>query len=111
MPSTVQLKDGVMIVGNYYINLIIKAAQIAMRDTCDVIITAGRDGQHGTTSYHYQDRALDLRFWHIDPDKREQIADAIRAILPSYFDVVMEKDHYHIEADAKKELEQKGILT
>ena len=99
----VQLKDGATIVGNFYINYIIRAAEIAMEGVCDVVITAGRDGKHGEESYHYQDRALDLRLWKISPDDRQKVAATMRAMLPPYFDVVIEDDHYHIEADAKKE--------
>ncbi len=99
----IQLKDGVTIVGNFYINQIIRAAEIAMEGICDVVITAGRDGKHGEESYHYQDRALDLRHWKINPDERPKVAAAMRAVLPPYFDVVMEADHFHVEADAKKE--------
>lgn len=61
--------------------------------------TSGQDGQHGPNSYHAKGRALDIRFWDI----LELVAQRIRVLLPRYYDVVVEKDHFHIEADAVKE--------
>lgn len=101
-----QLKEHVAIHGNKYTNAILRAVQtVYARCTTDnlEVITSGNDGKHGTTSYHYKDRALDIRFWNIPADKREQVATEIRAELPAYYDVVVEADHYHIEADEVKE--------
>lgn len=111
MFSNVQIKEGALVAGGYYINQIIRAAQIAMCGVCDVVITSGRDGKHGEQSYHYQDRALDLRLWQIAPEDRTKIAASIRALLPAYYDVVIEADHFHIEADKTKETALKGVAT
>ena len=95
-----QLKDGVVLAGNKYINTMLWALDTAYApETCT--ITAGRDGKHGEHSLHYQDRAVDARFWNV-ADK-EAMAQRIRTLLPHYYDVVVEKDHFHIEADKKKE--------
>ena len=106
-----QLKDGVVLAGNKYTNAMLKALQIAFEGICDVVVTAGRDGKHGPESYHYQDRAIDARFWEISPDRRDSIAAAIRVMLPPYYDVVVEENHYHIEADAKKEQRYAGGMA
>lgn len=101
-----QLKEHVVIRGNKYTNAILRAVQIvyAHHSTDKLeVITSGNDSKHGTKSYHYKDRALDIRFWNIPADKREQVATEIRAELPVYYDVVVEADHYHIEADEVKE--------
>lgn len=99
-----QLKDGVVIHGNKYTNAIMQAAQLVYaRYEVNVVVTSGDDGQHGVNSYHPKHRALDLRFWDIQPEKRRSVAEEIRQLLPAYYDVVMETDHFHIEADAKKE--------
>lgn len=103
------LKEGAVVAGNVYINHILKAAQIAFEG--DVVITSGRDGQHSEHSYHYQDRALDIRTRTIDPDERPRIAELLRTLLPPYFDVVIESDHFHVEADAKKEKQYGGGLA
>jgi hypothetical protein len=97
------LEDGVVVVGNRYTREIMTALQRAYGEislTCT--LTAGLDGKHGATSYHYQGRALDVRRWNV-PDI-ESLAARIRALLPKYYDVIVEKTHLHIEADTKKEL-------
>jgi hypothetical protein len=105
MIARLQLKDGVVIHGNQYTNAILTAIQIAFgdHDIPVVYVTAGSDGTHGVNSYHYTHRALDVRFWNVAVDLREAVAKTIRQYLPRFYDVVIESDHYHIEADAKKE--------
>lgn len=99
-----QLKAGVVLVGNVYTNTILDAVQRAFaRHAVDLIVITEGLGNHAT-GYHPQGRALDIRFWGIKPEKREAVAQTIRDFLPAYYDVVVEVDHYHIEADAKKEL-------
>lgn len=67
----------------------------------DCVITSGFDGSHKVGSLHYVGRALDFRTYHVAsrvlPDLRANIADA----LGFDFDVVLEKDHLHIEYDPK----------
>ena len=101
----IQLKYGVLVAGNQYTNAIMRATEIAYRKygLDEVTLTAGRDGKHGPKSYHYQDRALDIRFWSIPEADRGKVAAWIKAELPPFYDVVIESDHYHIEADAEKE--------
>ena len=68
-----------------------------------VTITSGTDSKHGPNSYHAQGRAIDVRFWNVPDDKRLDVAITIKKWLPKYYDVVTEVDHYHLEADTKKE--------
>lgn len=97
-----QLKDGVVLAGNKYINAMLTAVQLVfVRHNWLVVITSGRDSHD--TGYHPLDRAIDIRFWDIPPEQRRSVADEIRALLPPYYDLVIETDHYHLEADAKKE--------
>lgn len=101
-----QLKDHVVIRGNVYTNAILRAVQLVYaRYTADrlEVVTSGNDSKHGIASYHYKDRALDIRFWNISAAQREQVAQELRAELPPFYDVVVEADHYHIEADEVKE--------
>lgn len=101
------LKDGVILAGNKYTNEILRAVQeVYARYNSAVIVTAGRDGTHGEHSYHYTDRACDIRFWDIPPEKRRAVAAEIKTKLPAFYDVVFEIDHYHIEADAKRERQE-----
>jgi hypothetical protein len=101
---SLSLKDGVLVAGNKYTNAIMTATQAVYgKHGWDVVVTAGRDGKHSEKSLHYEDRALDIRFWMIPEDHREGVAAEIRARLPVWYDVVIEGDHYHIEADKVKE--------
>lgn len=101
------LKDGVVLVGNRYTNAILQAVQTVYEARgWNTVITAGKDSHEHKISYHNDGRALDIRFWDVPVDQRERVAQAFRDKLPKYYDVVVEKDHYHIEADAKKE----GVL-
>lgn len=99
-----QLKENVIIHGNKYTNAILEAVQLSYaRRNANVIITSGNDSIHGPNSYHGQNRAIDIRFWQIPEGERKLVAHEIRELLPAYYDVVTESDHYHIESDAVKE--------
>jgi len=64
----------------------------------ELVITSGRDGKHGLNSLHYQGLAVDLRTWNL----LATVVARIRAELGSDFEVILEKDHIHIEYDPKK---------
>lgn len=64
------------------------------------VITSVNDGQHMTGSKHYSGHAFDVRIWWLsDPLK---CTGAIATKLGPDFDVVLEKDHIHIEYDPKE---------
>jgi hypothetical protein len=118
MIARVELKDGVTLVGNRYVNEMLRAVQIAFGDHGLPVatITSGIDGTHGLNSYHAKGRAIDVRSWNIPADKRLEVVITIRKWLPPFYDVVYEQavvsngkivkgEHFHIEADAKKELQ------
>lgn len=107
-----QLKDGVILAGNQYINAMLTAVQrVYDLHGWPVVITSGRREGDG---YHPLDRAVDVRCVMIEEEEREQVANDLRTVLPIYYDVLYEpaeyKDgrvikgaHFHIEADARKE--------
>jgi hypothetical protein len=105
MIARIELKDGVTLVGNKYVNEMLRAVQIAFGDHGLPVatITSGTDGVHGPSSYHSKGRAVDVRFWGVPDEKRLDVALSIRQWLPAFYDVVTEVDHYHLEADADKE--------
>ena len=78
-------------------------ATVGLEPTC----TSGNDGKHGPRSLHAADRALDLRFW----DLLDVYAQKLRDCLPEYYDVVVEKDHFHVESDRVKEAKFLGKKT
>jgi len=64
-------------------------------------ITSCADGKHSPGSRHYTGGAFDIRTRDIPQDQWQIVAGDIRERLGSEFDVVVEKDHLHIELDPK----------
>ena len=72
----------------------------------DTVITSGNDGAHGMHSKHYDNRGLDFRTFHLPGGylglEARDIAQRLNAQLkPLGFDIVLEKDHLHVEYDPK----------
>lgn len=67
------------------------------------IITAVSDGKHMPGSLHYKGRAVDLRLPAMPNTvaHAQMIANQIRMGLTNEYDVILEKDHIHIEFDPK----------
>lgn len=61
----------------------------------ELVITSGKDGKHGNNSLHYRGRAVDTRTYHV----LDRLVNLLRAELGPDFEVVLEKDHIHIEYD------------
>ena len=64
----------------------------------ELVITSGKDGKHGDNSLHYQGKAVDLRIWNV----LETLVNRLKEHLGPQYDVVLEKDHIHIELDPKQ---------
>lgn len=64
-------------------------------------ITSANDSTHMAGSKHYTDDAWDLRTWTLEPDQIYQCATLLRYELGHDYDVVVEKDHIHVEYDPK----------
>lgn len=67
----------------------------------EFVITSLLDGKHSATSLHYSGNAADLRTRHMPPDIAKTARDKIAEALPDGFDVVLEKDHIHLERQAR----------
>ena len=67
----------------------------------DCVITSLYDGTHMTGSLHYQGRAADFRTRHVAKEHLADLLQEIRNNLGPLFDVVLEKDHAHVEFDPK----------
>ena len=65
----------------------------------DVTITSGCEGTHSRKSLHYKGLALDFRTRMLDEDERIEVEDSLRDILGDDYDVVFERDHFHVEFD------------
>jgi hypothetical protein len=67
----------------------------------NAVVTSGCEGEHSEGSKHYTGDALDFRTLHLTGHFREQLASRCREALNEQFDVVLEKDHLHVEWDPK----------
>ena len=95
-----QFKEGVQLRATQAINEILRAGQVVFaRVEAPCIVTAGRDGTHSEHSKHYTDEALDLRIFHLKSDDIQPVVKGLKELLGQDFDVVLEKDHIHVEFD------------
>ncbi len=97
-----QLKDTtVVIVKNKYTDAMRAAVDAVYAEFgLDPVCTSGRDALvHKVGSMHPLGRALDIRTW----DLLNVIAARIKAQLPTWYEVYVESDHFHLEADVKHE--------
>lgn len=78
------------------------AVQIFTRHGVDAVITSCIDGKHSIGSLHYAGCALDLRSRDIPEAKRPVVKAELAAALGDDFDVVLEKNHFHIELQPKQ---------
>ena len=69
-----------------------------MEETGEYTVTSLLDGKHGPNSFHYCGHAADLRTRHLGTKEAvETLAAKLRAVLGPDWDVVVEKDHIHLE--------------
>lgn len=76
-----------------------------------VVITSANDGRHMQNSYHYDNRAVDLRIWEITEsaqaedgswqlvhtDRTYRARDQLRERLGDEYDVLLKPTHIHVE--------------
>jgi hypothetical protein len=67
----------------------------------EFVITSGTDGTHSIGSLHYKGLAVDIRLPYLTPNANKPFVEMIKLVLNIDFDVVLEKDHIHIEYDPK----------
>lgn len=65
------------------------------------VVTSGRDGKHMASSFHYKGLAVDLRIRDLKGMTAQEMAAKLREALGKHYDVVVEKDHIHVEYDFK----------
>jgi len=61
----------------------------------ELIITSTYEGDHGASSLHYADSAIDIR----RSNKPDKIVMEIKLALGKDYDVILENNHIHIEYD------------
>lgn len=67
----------------------------------ECIITSANDGKHMPTSFHYKDRALDLRDIDLPANMITAVVRELIRKLPKGWQVIKESNHIHIEYDPK----------
>ncbi len=84
---------------------------VLIKNGFELIITSGTDGQHGCGpskpgkaedhTLHDDGLALDFRHRHIPVQMHEDVRRDMKEALGPDYDVVREKDHFHVEYDPK----------
>ena len=69
----------------------------------EVVITSGTDSVHKVGSLHYTGNALDIRTFIYRPEMVGRIIGSLQVWLGNDYEVILEKDHIHIEYDPKHE--------
>lgn len=62
-----------------------------------LVVTAALDGEHMHGSLHYRGLAVDIRSRMLQSEQQLAFITAAKAGLGECYDVVLEKDHFHIE--------------
>ena len=75
------------------------------RHARDCVVTSVTEGKHRKGSLHYVGSAVDLRTRHLpggaSGSDAQAVGDQLRAALGPDFDVIVEKNHVHIEHQPK----------
>jgi len=98
-----KLKQGVNLTGlrpELIIGLMV-ADTVCKEHGIDMVVTSLCDSVHSQTSLHYSGAAGDIRT-HNMLEQEHKILDKIRENLPEDFDVILEKDHIHMEFQPRR---------
>lgn len=97
------LKNGVKIDGiNSELVLIMFIADgIFSKNNQSMTVTSVLDGQHMKGSKHYQGMAFDIRTYDKKPDVVNYLVQQLKKELDFICDIILEKDHIHVEYDPK----------
>lgn len=67
-----------------------------------LVTSTNESSEHRADSFHYQNKAIDIKHPVFNPDKTNTILRELINELGSDYDVVKHISHYHIEYDPKK---------
>lgn len=75
------------------------ANKVWEKNSQDLVVTSLNDGEHSRGSLHYCGQAADLRTRYFTEEVKIMVADDLINALGRHtgYDVVIEKDHIHIE--------------
>ena len=78
------------------------ADAVSIADTKkEIVVTSLLDGVHSSKSLHYKGLAFDMRTHIYTQYEISKLMGYLKHMLGSNYDVVLEKDHIHIEYDPK----------
>jgi hypothetical protein len=101
------LKNDVIINGAHFDPVMVKIIDVA-RETAPMLekgtvwITSANDSEHMEGSLHYENRAFDIRIKNIIGARNHEArlwAERMQVALGDDYDVLLEKDHIHVEYD------------
>ena len=64
-------------------------------------LTSATDGKHKAGSLHYKSLAWDVRTSDLPKERWEEYTELVKSFLTAEYDVILEKDHIHVEFDPK----------
>lgn len=99
-----KLKEGVRFVSTQVaLSIAITAAAFLWyKEGFQFTITSGVEGTHGRSSKHYIEAAFDIRIRDLpDMDTARRLAKELAKNIGEMYDVVLERDHIHVEYDPK----------
>ena len=104
------LKDDVKINGAHFDPVMVRIIDAAretapMLENGTVWVTSANDGEHMNESRHFQNRAFDIRIKNIIggvQHEARQWAERIQVELGDDYDVLLEKNHIHVEYDPEE---------
>jgi len=102
----VKLKSDVKVTGlrPEMLLALMAASAVYRKHDHELVVTSLLDGAHAKTSLHYAGCAADLRTTaaHIPPSTIDAIAAEIRMALTADYDVIVERDHIHLEFQPRR---------
>jgi hypothetical protein len=97
----VKIKDGVILEGVQWqvFSAAIIVEAVLKTFGVELVITSCKDGKHMPKSLHYSGLAFDARSRELAPQFQVSACEEMKRRLGPDYDVVLEKDHFHIEYD------------
>ncbi len=104
------LKDDVRINGAHFDPVMVRIVDVA-RETAPMLekgtvwVTSANDSEHMVGSLHFENRAFDIRTKNIIGDEQYEArlwAERMQVGLGGNYEVLLERDHIHVEWDPKE---------
>jgi hypothetical protein len=99
-----KIKEGVKIEGIKFeiITIIPQLDWLLSMYNKPLVITSALDGLHIKGSLHYKGLAIDIRLPFGDSSWNYNMTQMIQKMIGNAYDVVLERDHIHIEYDPEQ---------